>query len=180
MKRIITFLFALGFVLYMGSTSAHAQGKGPDPASGRGPATTHATEHGKTADHDRGHDAKDVKETRQEKDLSGDKKFQERLEKDPEFKARITALLPKGMDLKTAEEGFKNHGQWIAAMHVAKNLNISFTELKAKMTGANPESLGKAIHDLRPALSEKEANLEAEKAEKEAKADEKTTKQPVS
>ena len=175
MKRIITFLFAIGLVLYMSSTSAHAQGKG----TGRGPSTP-AIEHGKDADHARGHDAKDVKETHQEKELSTDKKFQERLANDPEFKARITALLPKGMDLKTAEEGFKNQGQFIAAMHVAKNLNMSFTELKAKMTGDNPESLGKAIHDLRPALSERDANQEAEKAEKEAKADEKTTKLPVS
>jgi hypothetical protein len=173
MKRIITFLFAIGFVLYMGSTSAHAQGKGP--GSNPGPSANHGPDQG------RGHDAKDVKETRQEKELSTDKKFQERLANDPEFKARITALLPKGMDLKTAEEGFKNHGQFIAAMHVAKNLNISFTELKAKMTGANPESLGKAIHDLRPTLSEKDANQEAEKAEKEAKADEKTKQtKPVS
>jgi len=179
MKRFITFLFALGFVLYMGSISAHAQGKGPGPGSNRGPGGP-AVERGKSADHAQSHDAKDVKETRHEKELSGDQKFQERLAKDPEFKARITALLPQGMDLKTAEEGFKNHGQFIAAMHVAKNLNITFADLKAKMTGDNPESLGKAIKDLRPALTEKEANLEAEKAEKEAKADEKTTKQPVS
>jgi len=34
------------------------------------------------------------------------------------------ALLPPGTDLKTAESGFKSHGQFIAALHVSKNLNI--------------------------------------------------------
>jgi hypothetical protein len=173
MKRIITFLFAIGFVLYMGSISAHAQGKGPGPGSNRGPAAP-AVEHGKSADHSQGHDAKDVKETRQ------DTKLEQRFENDPEFRARMMKLLPMGMDLKTAMSGFKNQGQCIAALHVANNLNISFTELKAKMTGNNPESLGKAIHDLKTTIPVEEANKEAEKAEKQAKADEKPTTKPTS
>ncbi len=65
--------------------------------------------------------------------------------------------LPQGMDLKTTESGFKNHGQFIAALHVPKNVMIPFDQLKAKMTGVSvnaagqttnstPMSLGKAIH----------------------------------
>ena len=181
MKRFTTLVFALGFVLYLSSISAHAQGKGPGPGSNRGPSVNQGSgsEHSKAADHDRGSDAKDVKQTRQEKDAP-DAKFESRIEQSPELKARVTALLPTGMDLKTAADGFKNQGQFIAALHVSKNLNIPFADLKAKMTGQQPESLGKAIHELRPTLPEKDANKEAEKAEKEAKADEKTTKSPVS
>jgi hypothetical protein len=41
-----------------------------------------------------------------------------------------------------AESGFKNHGQFIAALHVSKNLNIPFDQLKAKMTSSLPMSLG--------------------------------------
>ena len=175
MKRFTTLVSALGFVLYMGM-SAHAQGKGPGPSSNRGPSANHGSEQsGRAGDNARGHDAKDVKETHQEKDARHET-FEARIEQDPQLKARVTALLPAGTDLKTAAEGFKNRGQFIAALHVSKNLNITFDQLKAKMTGDNPESLGKAIHDLRPALSEKDANKEAEKAEKEAKEDEKAPK----
>jgi hypothetical protein len=181
MKRITAFLFASAFVLYM-NVSAHAQGKGPGPGINRGPSANRGSSANRGPDHDRGHDAKDTKETRHDKDVHEvhhDAKVEDRIAQDPELKATVAALLPQGMDLKTASEGFKNQGQFIAALHVSKNLNIPFAELKAKMTGENSESLGKAIHELRPALPEKEANKEAEKAEKEAKADEKT-KHPVS
>jgi len=52
---------------------------------------------------------------------------------------------------------------------VAKNLNIPFDQLQAKMTGKPPMSLGKAIQALRPKLTDKEADAEADKAEKQAK-----------
>ena len=84
-----------------------------------------------------------------------------------------------GMDLKTAAGGFKNQGQFIAALHVSKNLGIPFTDLKSKMTGSNPESLGQAIHDLKPTLSQADAQKEAEKAQKQARTTEKTAK-PIS
>src|SRR5215472_10679356 len=38
-----------------------------------------------------------------------------------------------GDDLKSACSGFKNLGQCIAAMHVAKNLNLTFSDLQSKM-----------------------------------------------
>jgi hypothetical protein len=33
-------------------------------------------------------------------------------------------------------------------MHVAKNLNLSFSDLQTKMTGSSKENLGKTIQDL--------------------------------
>lgn len=53
-----------------------------------------------------------------------------------------------GGNLQTACAGFKNLGECVAAMHVAKNLNLSFSSLQNLMTGAHPESLGKAIRGL--------------------------------
>jgi hypothetical protein len=74
-----------------------------------------------------------------------------------------------GGDLKTACSGFKTLGQCIAAMHVAKNLNLSFSDLQSKMTGSNSESLGKAIQDLGgPNVN---AKSEAKKANKQAQQD---------
>lgn len=73
-----------------------------------------------------------------------------------------------GMDAKTACSGFKNLGQCVAAAHVSKNLDISFDDLKAKMTGSGSESLGKAIKDLKPSA---DAKAEAKKANKQANHD---------
>ena len=71
--------------------------------------------------------------------------------------------------------GFKNHGQYIAAQHVSENLGISLDELRAKMTGDNAVSLGKAIQDLK-GLPPEEANAAAKKAEDAAKKAENATK----
>jgi len=67
--------------------------------------------------------------------------------------------------LKADASGFKNFGQFVAAAHVAKNLNIPFADLQAKMTGPNSVSLGKAIQVLKP---EANAKNEAKKATAEA------------
>jgi hypothetical protein len=75
-----------------------------------------------------------------------------------------------GGNLKTACSGFKNLGQCIAAMHVAKNLDTpgGFDALKDKMTGSNPVSLGKAIQELSPNAN---AKSESKKASKQANQD---------
>jgi hypothetical protein len=64
--------------------------------------------------------------------------------------------------------GFNNHGQYIAAQQVSEHLGIPLDQLKAKMTGDQAESLGKAIQDLTD-LSANQANAEAKKAEAAAK-----------
>ena len=77
--------------------------------------------------------------------------------------------MPAGADVQNAARGFKNLGQFVAAAHVSHNLNIPFDQLKAKMIGPDAESLGKAIHNLRPDFSSRAADAEARKAEKQAK-----------
>lgn len=76
--------------------------------------------------------------------------------------------IPDG-DLKTACSGFKDLGQCVAALHVAKNLNLNFSDLQSKMTGTNAVSLGKAIESLvDPNVN---AKSEAKKANKQASQD---------
>jgi hypothetical protein len=67
--------------------------------------------------------------------------------------------------LKTDASGFKNFGQFVAAVHVSHNLGIPFAELQAKMTGSNAVSLGKAIQELKPDVDPKN---EAKKAASQA------------
>jgi hypothetical protein len=72
-----------------------------------------------------------------------------------------------GQDASSACNGFKNFGQCVAAAHVAKNLNIpgGFDTLKAKITGVDAVSLGKAIKGLAP---DADAKAEEKKANKQA------------
>jgi hypothetical protein len=83
--------------------------------------------------------------------------------------ARSNAAADSGKGSSALDTGgFKNHGLYVAAQHVSENLHIPLDQLKAKMTGDHPESLGKAIQDL-TGLPPDKANAEAKKAEAEAK-----------
>jgi hypothetical protein len=74
-----------------------------------------------------------------------------------------------GGNLQTACSGFKNLGQCVAAMHVAKNLNLNFSDLQSRMTGSNSVKLGKAIQELGgPTVN---AKSERKKANKQANHD---------
>lgn len=81
--------------------------------------------------------------------------------------AKAGVTVPGG-DLPSACSGFKNLGQCIAALHVAKNLDVpgGFDALKDKMTGKGAVNLGKAIQQLDPKVKGK---AESKKATKQAK-----------
>lgn len=49
--------------------------------------------------------------------------------------ARMGTQLPQGVTVIQAASGFKNLGQFVAAVNVSNNLGIPFADLKAKMTG---------------------------------------------
>jgi hypothetical protein len=103
----------------------------------------------------------------------------------PQLSSKITKMLPAGMTLDRASAGFKNQGQFIAALHVSQNLNIPFRDLKAAMLGTTPRpttpggtpttttttspmSLGQAIKKLRPSA---DATVEATHAETQTSTD---------
>jgi hypothetical protein len=91
-----------------------------------------------------------------------------RLASHPGLSARLQSLLPAGTDMQTAAAGFKNLGQFVAAVHVSHNLGIPFDQLKAKMLGPPSMSLGKAIQALKPTAN---AKAELKKAEHQAHQD---------
>lgn len=72
----------------------------------------------------------------------------------PQLRARLEAMLPSGMTLEQAAEGFRNRGQFIAALQQSNNHDIPFPDLKAQMTGDNPLSLGEAMRKLGVATDE--------------------------
>jgi hypothetical protein len=96
----------------------------------------------------------------------------------PQLAAKVAALLPAGLTLNQTSKGFKNQGQFLAALHASKDLSIPFAQLKAEMTGKDHDSLGVAIHELKPAVN---ARTAAKTADQEADADVKATSpQPTS
>ena len=90
--------------------------------------------------------------------------LQQKLAKNTTLAGKLQPKLPEGTDLQTAALGFRNLGQFIAAVNVSHNLGIPFDKLKADMVTKNM-SLGQAIHHLKPASS---AAVEAQHAEYEA------------
>ena len=100
------------------------------------------------------------------------------LAKNTALEARIQALLPAGTNLQTAAAGFKNLGQFVAAVHVSHNLGIPFDQLKATLTGSSPKSLGRAIRSLDPKLSSKTIKADVKTAEKQARLDMESSERP--
>ena len=88
----------------------------------------------------------------------------------PQLLSKVQSMLPKGMTLDQASTGFKNQGQFIAALHVSQNLQLSFADLQTQMT-KNNMSLGQAIQKVK-GTSDPTA---VKKAETEADTDIKTT-----
>ena len=161
MKRISILMLVLSCVLYL-STATFAQGRG-------GLAPSHGLDHDRDVNHDKNQGKADAREDSKEGN------FLSRIQRNPELSEKLQSLLPKtgpNNTLAAAAMGFKSEGQFIAALHVSNNLPISFDTLKMKMMGPPSMSLGQAIHALKPDLSGKDLDKEVDKAEKEAKVDE--------
>ena len=101
----------------------------------------------------------------------------ELLMQNTQLNSQIQSLLPPGTDTQTAVKGFKSLSQFVAAVHVSKNLGIPFDDLKAKITGSNAVSLVKAVQELQPSANAKEA---AKEGNRQAKQDIAGSKPPAS
>ncbi|SRR5216684_3026671 len=165
-KRSIVTALSLVVMLWIGNSSAWAQGRGG--GGGRGPGGGGSmSSHGSSASGGHGDSSTHNSTTGKESSVS------ERLADNTKLAGKLQGLLPAGTNLQTAAQGFKNLGQFVAAVHVSHNLGIPFDTLKAKMIGPPSESLGKAVHGLKPDADSKE---ETTKGEKQAKQDMDDTK----
>ena len=90
---------------------------------------------------------------------------QQKLQKNTNLAAKLTSRLPEGTDLMLASAGFRNLGQFVAAVNVSNNLKIPFTQLKTKMV-TDGLSLGQAIQALKPTAS---STIESQRAEYDAR-----------
>src|SRR5215831_8318839 len=115
MKKLSLLLTISVLVFLSAPVTANAQGKGLGASNGQGHGE--GVDQGKTGSAEKSdHDSNTNWQT----------KFNARLQTRPELASRLAKLLPAGADVKAAESGFKNQGQFIASLHVSKNLNIPF------------------------------------------------------
>ncbi len=208
--RLISILAAFMFTLSVAGVSAEGQGRGNGPAKKQSAQTTKAktetpsakTPHAKTqtAKQSSKAETRAVKaETRAAK--SEAKAVRKtgtvatvtpatevtpttpttRPVKNPKLEARLQTMLPPGTTVPDAMAGFKNWGQFVAAVHVSNNLGIPFADLKAKMTGVapgptpgttvlgTPMSLGQAIQSLKGGATPDDGTLTTSRVRNEVK-----------
>jgi len=157
-SKVLMAAAALSFVAVSvgAAQSARAQGPKTRPAQAQGPKAQQPTQ-AQGPKTERPAQAQGPKADRPEQANGGNRGNQEgraiaeNIARNPQQQARLQAMLPSGMTMEQASEGFRNQGQFIAALEASKNQNIAFADLKAKMTGETPLSLGQAIQELRPA-----------------------------
>lgn len=113
---------------------------------------------------------------------SGPKAPGELLTQNTKLSSNLSSLLPAGTDLQTAAGGFKNLGQFVAAVHVSHNLGIPFDQLKCTelaTTDACPNmtvpakgsKLGGAIQTLKPSTTSSDTKAAVKQANKQASHD---------
>ena len=78
---------------------------------------------------------------------------QQKLQRNTNLASKLQSRLPAGTDLMAASAGFRNLGQFVAAVNVSNNLGIPFSELKTRMV-TDGMSLGQAIQDARPGTTD--------------------------
>jgi hypothetical protein len=160
MKRFLICLAALAAVLAFGALPVFAQHGGHGGGIGMGAAGGH----GQGMDNSGGRRPTSAPNMGDQTSRSMAKTPDQILTQNTKLSQSLANLLPPGTNLADASRGFKNLGQFVAAVHVSHNLDIPFAVLKSKMvSGAN---LGQAIGDLKPDVNAKE---EAKKANKQAK-----------
>ena len=69
---------------------------------------------------------------------------QQKLQRNTNLASKLQSRLPAGTDVTKAAAGFRNLGQFVAAVNVSNKLGLSFTTLKTAMV-TDGQSLGQAI-----------------------------------
>lgn len=178
MKRTVAIIALAASAAWLLAIPAAAQGRGQGRGAGAGAAGSMGEGHALDAS---GHSSSATSGPRAPGDL---------LMQNKQLASKLSNLLPPGTDLQTAASGFKNLGQFVAAVHVSNNLDIPFaplkcTELATKdactttngtttVTMTVPpkgSSLGRAIQTLKPGTTSSGAKAAVKEANKQAAGD---------
>ncbi len=92
-----------------------------------------------------------------------------RITSDDRLAAQLNPLVPSGQTLSQAAAGFSSEDQFMSTLHASHDNGIAFGELKDRVTAG--QSLGTAIHGLKPDMDENASASAASKAEAQSKND---------
>jgi hypothetical protein len=172
MKHTLSIVALAAAVVCLSTTPAAAQGH----SEGHG-ATAAAGSMGGGHDHDTNASGSTSS------NAAGQHNAGELLTQNKQLSSKLSSLLPAGTDLQQAAAGYRNLGQFVAAVHVSHNLRIPFDSLKCTELAqtqycpkgvavpSKPSSLGQAIHTLKPDMSATDSKSAAKEAEKQASSD---------
>jgi len=141
--------------------------KATKPAGAHGPKSTAHGNSGSAATKGSGHSTPKTTKTTGSAKATGTspRSSSSTLSIPPSLGTKLQSRLPAGTNLDTASTGFRNLGQFVAAVNVSNNLGIPFTELKTRMVDRDM-SLGRAIQDARPSTTD--TTVIVRRAEQEA------------
>lgn len=88
------------------------------------------------------------------------------MESDSQLSSRVGTLLPAGSNVASAATGFHDENEFISTAQASHNLNLPFEDMKDRVTAG--QSLGDAIHAMKPGMSESEARASAQAANHQA------------
>jgi len=98
------------------------------------------------------------------------------MERNQYLSSIVKPLLPPRTKMTTAAAGFKSQKDFIAALHASRNLGVPFGEIKSRMTAEHRMSLNESLRVIRPEMTKNLAKAEAQRAQQQAKDDEKLAK----
>lgn len=161
MKRaILIYSAALSLLVPAGALAGQrGHGQGPKPEHAQGPkgGAPHGNDHANAQGH------KNRPHGEHARGNAGATSVQRKLQHNTNLAGKVQSRLPAGTDLNAAASGFRNLGQFVAAVNVSNEAGIGFNDLKTRMVDRRM-SLGQAVHDLKPNT---DASI-VKRAEKEA------------
>ncbi|MDE3108676.1 MAG: hypothetical protein KGL02_01935 [Acidobacteriota bacterium] len=183
-KQFVVALAVLTVPFLLGAIPAAAQGRGQSTSRG---AAASAGAHEPMGMGSSMNGRGGMENSNAPKAPSGPKSPDQLLAQNTKLSSNLQSLLPAGTDLQTAAQGFKNLGQFVAAVHVSHNLGITFACMKADMTdtappstvtcpagtgtGSKPLSLGASIEALKPDITKSQVKSATKTARHQANAD---------
>jgi hypothetical protein len=170
MKRVAAGIAVLSVGLWLAVVPASPQGRGQGAGPGGAPGLSgvHGPMGAPSGSHGPSH----------ETGAQGPKSPAELLGQNTQLSKNLAAFFPAGTNLTAQASGFRNLGQFVAAVHVSHNLGIPFDQLKCtelgttkatslgmtcptSVTNASGMSLGKAIRTIQPNADANQALQEA-------------------
>lgn len=177
MKRAVLFATSVAVLFCLSGLPLFAQGRS---GGGMGPGQGPGSEPGQTGQNDPtarqpGMGEPGMDRTTTNETMPKMKTPDQLLNQNPKLSSKVQTLLPDGTKVQDAAAGFKDLGEFVAAVHISKNLNIPFDQFKNKVTSG--DSLGKALKELNPTMDHKEIKSEVKKGKQQAKEDIKSSHQ---